>query len=308
VDPLSRSLRNGLVSDLLGRESLKRENGDWIDIALALPTTRIVPVKGEDCLFSGNPPTRAALLPAFKVRERVESETLIFLGHHAGHDYFALAVADARAGEWWTSQEEHLSFGDLWRTGARLDQFEASLLAYARGMCHWHERSRFCGRCGSPTRPDRVGHLRRCTSPHCSAMEFPRTDPAVIVLVSDGDRCLLGNKHGWPESRFSTIAGFVEPGETIEQAVLREVKEETGVGASGLEYHSSQPWPFPGSIMLGFFAAANSTAISLNDGELRDARWFSRDEVEAAKSKAGWLRLPSRISIARRLIEDWCSA
>ena len=148
--------------------------------------------------------------------------------------------------------------------------------------------------------------MRRCSSPDCAATEFPRTDPAVIVLVHDGERCLLGNKHGWPENRFSTIAGFVEPGETIEQAVVREVGEETGVGASSLEYHSSQPWPFPGSVMLGFLAGAASTEITLNDGELKDARWFSRDEVEAAKVKAGWLRLPSRISIARRLIEDWC--
>jgi NAD+ diphosphatase len=306
MDPLSRSLRNGLVSDLLGRESLKRENGEWIDIALSSTTTSIVPIKGEDCLFYGEPPTRAALFPAADVVDQIEPEALIFLGHHAGHDYFAIPVTDDGEGERWLSWSEHLSFGNLWLSGSRLGQFEASLLAYARGMCHWHERSQFCGRCGSPTRSDRAGHQRKCTSLHCGATEFPRTDPAVIVLVSDGDQCLLGNKHGWPESRFSTIAGFVEPGETIEQAVVREVKEETGVDATGLEYHSSQPWPFPGSVMLGFFARATSKEISLNDGELREARWFSREEVEAAKTKSGWLRLPSRISIARRLVEDWC--
>lgn len=306
MDPLARSLRNGLVSDLLGRESLKRENADWIEFALSLQTTRIVPVMGENCLLEGTPGRRAALFPAPAVTAGIIPDNLIFLGHHSGQDYFAVPVRDARAGDWWMSQGENLSFENLWRNGSRLDQFEASLLAYARGMCHWHERSRFCGVCGSPTQSDRAGHMRRCTDPNCAAPEFPRTDPAVIVLVHDGERCLLGNKHGWPENRFSTIAGFVEPGETIEQAVVREVKEETGVDAAALEYHSSQPWPFPGSVMLGFLARAVSAEIALNDGELRDARWFSREEVEAAKVKAGWLRLPSRISIARRLIEDWC--
>lgn len=299
-------MRNGLVSDLLARESLKRESGNWVAGTLSQSTTRIVPVKGEECLFYTTPRTRAALFPVHEVMHLIEQDDLTFLGHHAGSDYFAVPVTDASAGESWLSREAHLSFENLWRTGARLEEFEASLLAYARGMCHWHGRARYCGRCGSPTRPERAGHLRQCTNLDCGAAEFPRTDPAVIVLVSDGDYCLLGNKHGWPESRFSTIAGFVEPGETIEQAVLREVREETGVGVSALEYHSSQPWPFPGSVMLGFFAAARGREISLNDGELRDARWFSRNEVRAAKNKAGWLRLPSRISIARRLIEDWC--
>lgn len=306
MDPLVRSLRNGLVSDLLGRDTLKRESGEWIELAMSNPTSYILPVRGENCLFQLAPRMRAALFPASRVVERIVPEALVYLGHHGGRDFFTIPVPDTPEGDWWETLDEHLSFENLWRTGSRIDAFEASLLAYARGMCHWHERSRFCGRCGSPTRSGRAGHLRQCTSPDCGGTEFPRTDPAVIVLVHDEGRCLLGNKHGWPINRFSTIAGFVEPGETIEQAVLREVKEETGVDAVGLEYHSSQPWPFPGSVMLGFHARATSTEITLNDGELRDARWFSRQEVEAAKAKTGCLRLPSRISIARRLIEDWC--
>ncbi len=308
MDPLARSLRNGLVSDLLGRDSLKRESGEWIEIALSLPTSYIVPVRGENCLFYRKPHLRAALFPAHRIAEKIVPEALIYLGHHGERDFFASSVPDSVEGDWWAKQDEHLSFENLWHAGSRIDPFEASLLAYARGMCHWHERSKFCGICGNPTRSDRAGHLRECTDRHCGAKQFPRTDPAVIMLVHDGDHCLLGNKHGWPENRFSTIAGFVEPGETIEQAVVREVKEETGVDADCLEYHSSQPWPFPGSVMLGFHARATSTEIALKDGELRDARWFSRMEVEAAKAKTGWLRLPSRISIARRLIEDWCDS
>jgi NAD+ diphosphatase len=308
MDPLARSLRNGLVSDLLGREPIKRAESDWIERALSRSTSLVVPVKGEHCLFRCEPRICAALFPATGVMERTDPEKLVFLGRHGGRDYFALSVAEDEDAGWWLSRAEHLSFENLWRNGSRIETFEASLLAYARGMCHWHERSRYCGRCGGPTRSERAGHLRRCVNPMCAAAEFPRTDPAVIVLVHYAGYCLLGNKHGWPERRFSTIAGFVEPGESIEQAAVREVMEETGVEAASLEYHSSQPWPFPGSVMIGFHASAASRQIALNDDELRDARWFSREEVQAAKTGRGWLRLPSRISIARRLIEDWCDS
>jgi NAD+ diphosphatase len=231
---------------------------------------------------------------------------LIYLGHHNGRNYFATSVFDTLHSEQWQHLDEHLSFASLWRKGGLIDEFEASLLAYARGMCYWHQRTRFCGTCGSATRSGRAGHIRVCSNQQCGENYFPRTDPAVIVLVHGGENCLLGRKDGWPENQYSTLAGFVEPGETIEQAVVREVKEESGVDVESLEYHSSQPWPFPGSVMLGFHAAASSTEITLHDGELKDARWFSRDEVRAAEAGTGWLRLPSRISIARRLVEDWC--
>lgn len=304
MDPLTRSLRNGLVSDELGRKAHMREQPDWVDRALSTRSSLIVPVRGQASLFYKKPKPRAALFAAPSVRDRISTDALIYLGHHRGKDYFALPVLD-NVHSPWEQLDEGLAFDNLWNTGMLIDQFEASLLAYARGMCYWHERSRFCGRCGGVTRSQRTGHLRVCMSADCGAHYFPRTDPAVIVLVHDGDYCLLGNKLDWPENRFSTIAGFVETGETIEQAVVREVKEETGVDVGMLEYHSSQPWPFPGSLMLGFLAAANGREIALSDGELRDARWFSRAEILAATAKTGWLRLPSRLSIARRLVEDW---
>ena len=306
MNPLLRSLRNGLVSDLLGREALKREQADWIESALLESTSYIVPVRGEDSLFYNKPRPRAALFPAPEVRERIAAEALIYLGHHKGRNYFATSVFDTLDSEQWEHLDEHLSFGSLWRKGELIDEFEASLLAYARGMCYWHQRTRFCGTCGSTTHSGRAGHIRVCSNQQCGENYFPRTDPAVIVLVHDGEYCLLGHKGGWPENQYSTLAGFVEPGETIEQTVVREVKEESGVDVESLEYHSSQPWPFPGSVMLGFHAGASSTEITLHDGELKDARWFSRDEVRAAEAGTGWLRLPSRISIARRLVEDWC--
>lgn len=150
------------------------------------------------------------------------------------------------------------------------------------------------------SQPEAGGNTRRCTSPDCNQVLFPRTDPAIIVLVTDDDHCLLGRQPSWPEGRYSTIAGFVEPGESLEDAVRREVYEETNIHVGDIRYHSSQPWPFPSSLMLGFIAQAVSEEIHLNDGELEDARWFSREELAS-----GRVGLPFRISIARRLVDHF---
>jgi NAD+ diphosphatase len=172
-------------------------------------------------------------------------------------------------------------------------------------MLFWHSRHRFCGVCGSPTRSEEAGHMRRCTDAECHAMHFPRTDPAVIMLVVDGDRALLGRNKNFPlPGMYSTLAGFVEPGESLEGAVAREVREEAGIVVGAVHYHSSQPWPFPANIMLGFYAEAVSTEVSLDDGELADARWFERDWLLSHEDDDSF-RLPRRDSIARRLIEDW---
>ncbi|HTV78682.1 MAG TPA: NAD(+) diphosphatase [Steroidobacteraceae bacterium] len=177
---------------------------------------------------------------------------------------------------------------------------ESALLAYARGLSLWRARQRFCGVCGAPTHSMRAGHVLRCSDPRATHEFFPRIDPAIIVLVSDGDRALLGRQASWPPNRYSTIAGFVEPGESLEDAVAREVLEETGVEVDAVHYHSSQPWPFPASLMLGFRATAGARAEIRRGSELEDVQWFSRADLTA-----GRVLLPPPQAIARRLIGSW---
>jgi NAD+ diphosphatase len=197
------------------------------------------------------------------------------------------------------------SFADLRAVAGLLPAAEASMLAHARGLLHWRSRTRFCGVCGGPTSPRSAGHALACQA--CGAQHFPRTDPAVIMLVNRGDRCLLGHSGRFPNARmYSTLAGFVEPGESLEEAVRREVAEETGIAVGAVHYHSSQPWPFPSSIMLGFHAEGLSDAITIDAEELKDARWFARDALRAPDALG--ISLPRVDSIARRLIEDWLEA
>lgn len=194
-------------------------------------------------------------------------------------------------------------FADLRQIAMLLDAGEAGLLAYARAMVHWVRTHRHCGLCGSPTELAPTGHSLRCSNAQCGHEQFPRLDPAIIVLVHDGERALLGRQAAWPPQRYSTIAGFVEPGESLEDAVAREVAEETGIRVTDIEYHSSQPWPFPSSLMLGFTARATTLDIMLDDRELEDAQWFTRADIAAGNP-----RLPPRQSVAYRLIEHWYDA
>jgi NAD+ diphosphatase len=206
----------------------------------------------------------------------------------------------------------------LRHAAAMLPQAEGGLAAYATALLNWHRRHRFCAVCGAPSEVDWGGLVRIC--PRCGASHHPRTDPVVIMLVADGDeRVLLGRQPTWPTGRYSALAGFVAPGESLEEAVAREVYEEARVRIGRPVYMASQPWPFPASLMLGFHAAWAGGEPDAREEELQDARWFSRGEVaEAARedSDAGWgtpgepggeLMLPPRLAIARRLVEDWLS-
>jgi NAD+ diphosphatase len=203
-----------------------------------------------------------------------------------------------------------LRTSDLRALGAVLDDRDAGLLVHAVGLTNWHAAHPHCARCGAPTQVVRGGSVRRC--PEDGSEHFPRTDPAVIMLVTDGaDRCLLGRQPVWPPGRYSTLAGFVEPGESAEQAVVREVHEESGLLVRDVRYVASQPWPFPSSLMLGFTAVADGDAVPHPaDGELDDVRWFARDELADA---ASWgtgpgMQLPGVVSIARHLIDRWLAS
>lgn len=177
----------------------------------------------------------------------------------------------------------------------------AAALAQARALVHWQLRHRFCGACGGPVQLTRAGYCGKCTG--CGLEHYPRTDPAVIVAVSDGRRLLLGRQSTWPAGRWSVLAGFVEPGESLEQAITREVMEEAAVPVRSTRYAASQPWPFPGSLMVGFHAVGEPVEPRVSD-ELEQARWFTKAELEAAVA-AGELKLSPRLSIARSLIEEW---
>jgi NAD+ diphosphatase len=196
-------------------------------------------------------------------------------------------------------------FEDLRKVGPLLSHEAGAILAYARGMVHWDRRHRFCGACGHPAEPHKGGHERRCMNADCGSVHFPRTDPAVIMLIHDGaDRAVMGRQPVWPPGMHSVLAGFVEPGESLEDAVAREVMEEVGLPVTDVRYRSSQPWPFPSSIMLGFTARASETALTIADDEIESARWMTRDELRASPEDERF-KLPRPDSIARRLIEDW---
>ncbi len=203
------------------------------------------------------------------------------------------------------------SFAELRVIGPHLPRDDGALAIYARAIGNWQNRSSFCPNCGQAAELVNAGHVRQCSNQDCGTQIFPRTDPAVIMLVTDkhdNNRCLLGRSKGWPDGVYSTLAGFVEAGESLEAAVAREVHEETGITVDDVRYVTSQPWPFPQSIMLGFNSVANDTEIKLNESELDDARWFTRQELAEFGEwgeTSDRFKLPRRDSIARYLIEYW---
>ena len=308
------------------RAGLRRRDTGWIRQRVLDPASVFIPVWRTQNLvieIAESEPRAASisvegLLAVFggldDVDERLGRGEFVFLGVIDERAHFALDVsavetpldtlrspALAAAG----IAEAGVRFADLRQLAGRLERQEGALLAFARAMLFWHSRHRFCGLCGNPTRSEEAGHMRRCSDPGCHTMHFPRTDPAVIMLVTHGDRALLGRNKNFPvPGMYSTLAGFVEPGESLEDAVAREVREETAIAVSAVHYHSSQPWPFPANIMLGFYAEATSTAITVDYGELADASWFERDWLLSHVDDDSF-RLPRRDSIARRLLEDW---
>jgi NAD+ diphosphatase len=292
--------RNIFAGPYLDRVAHLRKDPTWFADALADARSRALPVWNSRNLITETDPPRAAYVDLSQMPESMRDGTdLILLGRFGDIDVFTYELESLEAPQLLPQTR----FEDLRMAAPLLSADEAGLLGYARAMVAWRHRHRYCGTCGAPTLTTRGGHVLVCTNLACRHEQFPRLDPAIIVLVSDGERALLGRQASWPVGRYSTIAGFVEPGESLEDAVAREVYEETGIEVDEIEYHSSQPWPFPSSLMLGFTAHALTTEIHMRDEELEDAQWFTRADIAS-----GHPIVPPSVSISFRLLEDWYDA
>ena len=305
----------------LDRASRLRQDDDWVSAAFVSDAAAAVLMLEDRNLVAGlarrEETPRAAIVPLSVVRERLAAETLTWalLGLDGEVPVFAVDLpADAlrRVPELADAGE----FVDLRRAGWVVSEQDASMLAYARAMMGWHRRHRFCSVCGSPAESQRAGHVRRCCNPACAAESYPRTDPVVIMLVTRPAtterraRALLGRHGRLPRGAYSILAGFVEPGESLEDAVAREVCEETGVRVRDVRYAAAQPWPFPYSMMIGFTADAETEDIVIDPEELEDAQWFTAAELATFgewQDDSATFRLPRKDSIARALLDAWIS-
>lgn len=292
--------QNLFSGSYLDRRAETRLSPDWLGEAQRDTGTRYLLMRGTETLMwlaaDGTPVPRLLGGDDPRVATTTDPDRLLLLGWFR-EQRCLLVELDPEATP--SGPEEH--FAELRPLANQLPAEDAGLIAYARALSVWRANHRHCSRCGAPTLGTRAGHVRECAG--CGLQNFPRIDPAVIVLVQDGERALLGRQASWPPGRYSTIAGFVEPGESLEDAVYREVMEEAGIRTSNIEYQSSQPWPFPASLMLGFLARGEYAEPRFTDGELEDARWFTRPQLEN-----GEVLLPPTHSISRQLIESWIAA
>jgi NAD+ diphosphatase len=274
---------NTFAGEALDRAGPHRGDAAWLAARLADPATRVVAASAAGVIVAGERPRM------FAVDALPDGLELVLLGVDGdGHAVFAADPGDELPGE-------RRGLRDL---APMLSQAEGGMVAHAVGLLNWHRRHRFCANCGAPSEAREAGHVREC--PACGTQHHPRTDPVVIMLVTDGDRALLGRQAQWPAGRYSALAGFVEPGESLEEAVAREVREEAGVRVDDVRYRSSQPWPFPTSLMLGFSARWAGGEPAVRDAELEDVGWFTREAIVD-----GDVLLPPPTAIARRLIDEW---
>ncbi len=283
------------------RAAHRRRDLDFLEARLDDARSLLVPVWREQTIIREE---RLVLASVADGGDLVRSaDEIIFLGMRDEHACFAVDLSglDAPTQHPALAGEPH----DLRTLGARLRSDDAGLAAYARALVYWHRRHRHCGVCGAETRPRAGGHMRICSRTDCGSEHFPRTDPAVLVLVVDADRCLLARQRNWPRGMYSALAGFVEPGESLEDAAAREVLEESGVLVDDVRYVRSQPWPFPASLMIGFTARALTAAITLDGQELEDARWFSREEIRNAERHGFFV--PDTYALAGRLVRDFAA-
>jgi len=309
------------TGERLDRAAERRSDPGWVAEQAAHPSARAVLAGDAGIHVTAGEEPRVALLPL----AALEAAEPLLLGLDGAGPVFAVDAQEARSGagpraaaDSWTARGAVGALGEgspdhatgtralgLRAAAAVLPQADGGLAAHAAALVNWHRRHRHCAVCGARTTVAEGGIVRRC--PSCGSEHHPRTDPVVIMLVTDGDRVLLGRQPTWPPRRYSALAGFVEPGESLEEAVAREVREEAGVEVGPPAYVASQPWPFPTSLMLGFTAPWRSGEPRRIDSELEDVRWFGRADVAAAVEgrDEGPLGVPPRFAIARRLMEEW---
>lgn len=277
----------------VGRDGLRRSESGLLDRLLSDPATRVLELRGDRAAVEGDREH-----PRLALRSPQEADAaalVVYLGEDAGTAYVAVVLPD--------HGKEH-GYAGLRAIGAGLTDTDAGLLTTATGLAAWHALHPHCTRCGAATEVSSGGWTRVC--PQDASEHYPRTDPAVIMSVVDEQgRILLARGRQWEgTTRYSVLAGFVEPGETLADAVVREVKEEVGVDVDAVTYLGDQPWPFPASLMLGFSCRALTTDLVLQDDEIATARWFSREELTEAFAR-GEVAVPNQLSIARRIIEHW---
>jgi NAD+ diphosphatase len=298
---------NVFANSPLDRAGHLRTDQAWLKAALADPKSAFIPVwklmpfliKNREGRRETGWVTGDLALPLMR-----PGATIIFLGLFKGSAHFAIDISGFRD----PANEGALaglgSFADLRTVAEEIDIGDAAILAQAKSLIDWHQRHGFCANCGQATVAADAGYKRFCEA--CNTEHFPRTDPVVIMLALNGDTCLLGRQEKWPPGFFSALAGFIEPGETIEEAVARECKEEAGIEVDQVAFHSTQPWPYPSSLMIGCYARAKTTEIILDGNELSDARWFTKDQVRASMARGtNELRMPPALAIAHQLVKTW---
>lgn len=301
----------------LDRAGEQRKDQDWLNQQWVRQQCRVFVLRHDKSLMRWENRAPPGPEVVYLFREELgapldRSAPVLFLGLDQGEPVFAIDTSELH--------EDHVEpllgigeFIDLREVGWLLDMQQAALLAYARGLAFWNRHHRFCGKCGHPTLCENGGHMRRCSHAACGRLHFPRTDPAVIMLVEDlsdpkQPRCLLGRNARFPNRMMSTLAGFVDPLESLEETVAREVYEECGIEVTDIEYQASQPWPFPSSIMLGFRARALTREIRVDEREIEEAYWFTAEQLQTFGEWGDGgdnFSLPRRDSIARWLVQSW---